>query len=286
MSLLALGLILVAAFCHAGWNFLAKRVGGGATFTWLFSVAAMVLWTPAAIAVLWLLRPTLGPAELAVMVGSGLLHVAYFAMLQIGYRKGDLSLVYPLARGTGPMLSILAAIVVLGERPGVLGLAGGLLVAASIFMLARTGASGRFVRPEAAVLYGLATGVCIATYTVYDKFAVSALVIPPILLDYASSVTRSVVLAPHAIRNWASVRRHWRLHRREAVGIAALASTAYILVLTAMQFTPVSYVAPAREVSIVIAAVMGARMLGEERAAGRIVAAGAMVLGIAALALG
>ena len=124
MSTFALGLILISAVAHATWNLYAKRASGGPAFVWLFDVASTLLYAPLALIVV--LRPH-APITLlgfGFIAGSAVLHLAYFLMLQQGYRIGDLSLVYPLARGTGPMLSTTAAILVFGERPGPLALAG------------------------------------------------------------------------------------------------------------------------------------------------------------------
>ena len=124
----ALTLILAAAFIHAGWNFLAKCASGHATFTWLFAVLSALFYAPVAGAVIFLWGAPIGWVEIGFMAGSAALHTAYFVLLNQGYRTGDLSLVYPLARGTGPLLSTVAAIVFLGERPTVVALLGALLV--------------------------------------------------------------------------------------------------------------------------------------------------------------
>ena len=134
--------------------------------------------------------------------------------------------------------------------------------------------------------YALLTGALIAGYTLWDKYAVSALLIPPLLYDWASNLGRTLILAPMAYRRWDGVRATWRRHRRAVLGVAVLSPLAYILVLTALVFAPVSYVAPAREVSILIGAVMGARLLAEGHAPRRIAAALAMFAGIAALTAG
>lgn len=291
MTGLALALVLAAAFVHATWNLLAKRAGGGAAFIWLFGSLSALIYAPAVAVVIAVQRPRLGPVELSFLGGSTLLHLAYFLALQRGYRAGDLSVVYPLARGTGPMLSTAAAIAIFGERPTPLALAGTLLVVTSVFVLAGsrsrpTGGKGAAAGTQWAVAYGLLTGTLIAAYTLWDKHAVSALMIPPIVLDWASSVGRMLVLAPLALRRWDEVCAEWRTHRLEAIGVAVLTPLSYILVLTALVFTPVSYVAPAREISILIGAAMGTRLLGEGDAPQRLAAAGAMVLGVVALAVG
>lgn len=281
-----LGLILAAAFMHATWNYLAKRAGGGAAFVWLCAMLSTVGYTPLALAVVVWQQPTIGPIQLVFILLSAGLHIIYFVVLQRGYRSGDLSVVYPLARGTGPLLATVAAIIFFGERPTPLAISGALLVAIGVFMV--TGGLTTFpsIHRGEGIAYGVLTGAIIAAYTIADKQSVSLLLIPPLLLDYGTTLGRVILLAPLAYRQRAEVRREWQQHRWEVLGVAALTPLAYILVLTALVSTPVSYVAPAREISILIGVMMGSRLLGEGGAHRRMLAAGIMLAGIAALALG
>lgn len=284
MTTLALLLVLAAALLHATWNLAAKRSGGGVGFVWLGSAASTVLYLPLALGALLVLRPRLGPPELTAMLVSGTLHLVYFVTLQRGYKLGDLSLVYPLARGTGPMLATVGAILILGERPSHLALAGAVLIAVGVFVLAL--GNGDVRSSGAAIAYGLVTGVVIAVYTVWDKHAVGALAIPPLIYDWGNGALRTAALLPVALRNRAEIGRLWRAKRPEVLTVAVCAPLAYILVLTALVFTPVSYVAPAREVSILFGAVMGHRLLGEGQGRRRLVAAAGMALGVVLLAVG
>ena len=287
MTLLALSLVLSSAVLHATWNLCAKRAGGGAAFVWLFNALSAVIYAPFALGAAIIQRPHIGVVEIAFMAGSTALHTVYFLTLQRGYRVGDLSLVYPIARGTGPALSTTAAILVFGERPTPLAILGALLVAVSVFALTGGGRhSDDPARRRAAVLYGLVTGVLIASYTLWDKHAVGVLLIPPLLFDWANTIGRTALITPHALRHWGAIRAEWREHRREAFVVAIFSPLAYILVLTALVFTPVSYVAPAREISILIGTMMGARLLSEGDGRRRMIAAGGMVLGVIALAVG
>ncbi|PZA08580.1 MULTISPECIES: EamA family transporter [unclassified Meiothermus] len=288
MTALALALILVSAGLHAGWNLLAKRSGGGAVFVWLFCALSALFWAPLAVGFMVWQQPHLGPGQIGFMGGSVLLHLAYFLTLQKGYQVGDLSLVYPLARGTGPLLSTIAAMAFFAERPTPLALLGALAVVVGVFVMAGGGRafSGSSEKPRWAVRYGLLTGGLIAAYTLWDKHAVSALLLPPILLNWGNDLGRTLLLSPLAVQRWGEVREEWRKNRLEAIGIAILSPLSYILVLTALKFTPVSYVAPAREVSILIGAVLGARFLAEGEVRRRLWAASGMVLGVVFLALG
>src|SRR5215208_17531 len=176
MTFFALMLVLAAAVFHATWNLLAKRVGdGGAVFIWLFGFCSLVIYAPLAVVVVLVSAPHLGPVEYLFMFGSGILHLGYFVLLQRGYAVGNLSVVYPLARGTGPLLATAAAIVLFGERPGVAALLGIALIATGVFRLSAEPGSTRKAGLRGGVLYGLLTGAFIAAYTIWDKHAVSAL---------------------------------------------------------------------------------------------------------------
>ncbi len=283
MTTLALALVFASAFLHATWNLLSKRARGGAEFVWLFASLTVLVYAPLVAAYAIVFKPALTWTHVLLAAVSSVLHILYFVFLQRGYRLGDLSLVYPTARGSGPALATVLAILVLGERPGLQALLGTLLVVASVFVLAGGKGGGRRSRP--AVGYGLLTGLCIGVYTVFDGYAVGHAGVTPLVYTYLGEVGRALLLLPFAFRRPAVVRQLWREHKREALGIATLSPLAYILVLTAMQFTPVSLVAPAREVSILIATFFGLRLLAEGNVRRRALGAVGMVAGVALLAL-
>jgi drug/metabolite transporter (DMT)-like permease len=282
----ALALILAAAFIHASWNYLLKRSGGGNAFVWLFAALSAVLYAPLAFAVVWWTRPPLGWTALTLMLASAILHTAYYMLLDRAYRSGgDLSLVYPLARGSGPLITVVVAVLLLGENPSGVALAGAALIACGAVLLTGNLAGLRERGSLLAVIYALLTGCTIASYTVVDKLAVAAFAVPPILQDWAANLGRVVLMTPLALRAPDEIASTWRRARKEIIAVAILCPLSYILVLTAMVFTPVSYVAPAREVSILIAAVMGAQLLKEGETGRRLLAATAMVAGIVCLAV-
>ncbi len=287
MTLFALSLLLAAAFVHATWNLLLKRAAGGPAFQWLFAVLSVGLYLPAVLAWCWYRPISLSTTMVAVIAGSSVLHTLYYGVLQRGYRVGDLSVVYPLARGTGPLLAVIGAVLILGERPTAGVVAGGMLIILGVFVLSGGGAWSRRGGPSrAAVTYGVATGVVIASYTLWDKNAVSAVGIAPLLLDWGTNCGRAVLLAPVALRRRRELRGHWLRHRREALGVALLNPLAYILVLTALRITPVSHIAPAREISILIGSLMGIRLLGEGNARVRLVGAASMTVGLILIVTG
>jgi drug/metabolite transporter (DMT)-like permease len=286
VSVLALALVLAGACCHAWWNLILKRTGGGTGFFLLFSGFSAVLIAPVAFAVWWFQQPVLGWAHLGMMAASATLHLLYFLALDLGYRHGDLSIVYPLARGTGPVLTLIGAMLLLGERPGVAAIGGAVMIAVAVLMLVGDPRRLRDSGNAHGVAFALLTGCLIASYTLTDKQAVAALLIPPIIFDWGANAIRWLLLTPIALRNRAGIRDAWQNHRRAALLVAILSPLSYILALTAMRFTPVSYVAPAREVSILIATFLGARVLAEADAGRRLTAAVLMIGGLAALAFG
>ena len=286
MTGLAIALVLGAALIHASWNYVLKKSGGGIGFVWVFAALSSLLYAPLAAGVVIVQHFEFKIEALAFLFASAVLHTAYYLLLDRGYRHGDLSVVYPLARATGPFLTVLVAIAVLGERPGGVALCGAALVVGGAFFLAASPAKLREAGAARGIAFALLTGCMIASYTVVDKQAVSAVLIPPILQDWGANLGRVVVMAPLALRHRAEVKAAWTRQRKAVILVALLCPLSYILVLSAMVFTPVSYVAPAREISILFAALMGAHWLQEGDAPRRIAAAAAMALGVAALAIG
>ena len=186
MSAQALALVLLAGLIHAGWNILAKKVGGDARFAFFTSVWVLIVWAPLGLWLGWGAVPAWGVAEWAVVAGSAVLHVLYFITLLRGYRAADLTVVYPLARGTGPLLSSVAAVLLLGEAItpggalGVLAVVLGVLLITGGARLWRARGSPQAQRlRRRGLTYGLLTGVWIAGYTVIDGYAVKLLLLSP-----------------------------------------------------------------------------------------------------------
>jgi drug/metabolite transporter (DMT)-like permease len=283
MPLAALLAVLLAAFTHASWNLVAKTASRSTHFVWLYSMASLVLWTGP---VLWVLARTpwpSGPEPWIALAATAVLHLAYSLALQAGYRAGDLSLVYPIARGTGPLLSFAGAALLLGERPGWIPLLGVLLVVSGIALVADL-AKQRTHSPRAGIMWGLVTGACVAAYTLNDGWAVKYLALSPILVDYTGNLFRALVLAPRALTNPTQLRQEIREFGRQALVVGTLGPLGYILVLWAMTIAPISHVAPARELATLVGAWFGSRLLKEQAGWSRITGALCIVLGVICLA--
>lgn len=288
MTLATLLLVILASFIHAGWNLLAKRAAEvGPPFVLAYNIVACIAYAPWVVYVLVHGARFWSWAGAGFIVLSGLLHLGYSLCLQRAYQQADLSVVYPVARGTGPLFSTLGAILLLGEAPSMLGVMGLILIIAGIALIATQGDLASFRRPQglAGVRWGAATGGLIACYTVADAYAVRVLGIAPVLLDWFSNLVRLLLLAPMALakpaRFRATMRGHWGL----AVGVGLLSPLSYIFVLIALDMgAPVSAVAPMREMSMMVGALMGMLILRERVRFWRLIGCAVVIAGVIALA--
>ncbi len=274
-----------AALLHAVWNLIFKKTNGRLPLVWLVSLASAVIYLPFVIWQLIQSQASLTAVMYGFALASAVLHLLYFIALQVGYRKADLSVVYPMARGTGPLLSVIGAVLFFGERPGWMAIFGIILIVAGVFIMTgfRLSLSDN-ERLKTGIIYGTITGLFIAAYTLWDKIAVTDYNISALILTFASMVLPLLVLLPTAVRERQEIRREIQQHWKHIVAIAVFAPLSFILVLTALKTTPVSYVAPARELSIVFGVFFGANILKEADAKKRFVAAIIMIIGISFLA--
>jgi drug/metabolite transporter (DMT)-like permease len=305
-------LLIGAAILHAGWNILLKtaedtlRMAGRAML-----VGAAVL-IPAAL-VGWLVvgRPPIPTEAWTLAFVSGLLEALYFALLSAAYARGDLSLVYPIARGTAPVLAVAIGIVFLGERLGPIAALGVALLLAGILALQRPWAilrrtSGMSPRTRQAAWLAVATGVSIAAYSAVDRsgarvvapwlyaaliwgFAAVFLVGGIAVVDRRGRRGAGRALASAAAPGLGPVRPGATGWGRAAVG-GLVTVAAYLLVLFAFANAPLSAVAPVRESAIVLVSGWGSFRLGEaatrRTALNRLAAAVVIVFGAILLALG
>lgn len=283
MPTLALALVLLAALTHATWNLAAKRAAGSRHFVWMYSALSVAIYFPIIVWIVISTKPQFTAVHWLALTATAVLHIGYSLMLQAGYRASDLSLVYPLARGSGPLLSFFLAVVLLDEHMTWISVAGVLLIVGGIVLV-----SGMFDErhkaPRAGVFFGLGTGVFIAAYTINDGWAVKVLMISPFIVDFAGNFVRMLVLSPQAWMDRARVRDEMREYARPVATVSVLGPLGYILVLFAMQMAPISHVAPARELATLIGTYFGARMLKEKAAPMRLVGAACIVAGVVSLA--
>ncbi len=296
MPLTALAMVLTAALLHALWNIAAKRAGGDVRFALLSAMWVVVLWLPLALWFGWREVGQWGWAQWTAVAASAAVHTVYFLTLLRGYRQADLTVVYPVARGSAPLVTVACAVLILGESLSMLGVLGVLGVCGGVFLIAGgprllskapSGDPQAAARVRSGVAWGAATGLLIAGYSVIDAYAVKVLLVGPIVLDYIGNLLRLPILLPLVLRHpqgLAGLREASRRFWRPALVVAVFGPLGYVLVLYALTFAPLSHVAPARELSTLLAALIGGRLLGEGDRWLRVAGAGCIALGIGALA--
>ena len=289
MIWLPLGLILLSAFLHATWNLLMKRSGNQEAFAWGLVVSGSVMFVPLAL-VLFLLYPIDPPGYLYALV-STVFQSLYFIFLSRAYSRGDLSLVYPVARGISPILIPLLAVPLLGEQvtlPAALGIA---LIILGIYVVSWWGRFRKILaRPSTLLrdrrfLFAVLAGIAIAGYSLSDKRGVEH--VQPFLYMYLQTIGAAVLLAPYIIHRygWAAVKKEWTTNTRAMLTASVLIFVAYGLALTAFSLAQVSYMAPAREFGIVVGVLMGVFLLKERFGRGRVLGSGFIVGGLALISL-
>jgi uncharacterized membrane protein len=288
MTAVALSLVLVAAITHASWNLLARRADEKLPFLWCAVLVASVAFLPLG---LWLLATQeIPPAGWAVVGVSAVLEALYYWTLSQAYRYGELSLVYPIARGSAPILVPMLAALFLGERLSPLAAGGIALVVVGIVAMHLTAVAGvgrpsvRTLLGQAGTRYALLTGLVIATYSTLDKVGVS--LVQPVLYGYLLFAGLTLALVPLLRGRWGAVAQEWKLHRTSIVIVGLLTPLSYGLTLLALTLAPVSYVSAAREVSVVVAALLGAVVLREGYGLQRVVGSVAIAGGLVLLVLG
>ncbi len=291
MPLTALALVLCAALLHAAWNIAAKKAGGGDAFVLMGALMVGVLWAPLALTLGWRELLTWRWREWAFVLATTVVHLSYYRCLLRGYRESDLTIVYPVARGTGPLITVVAAVLLLGEPLTALGVTGALAVCGGVFVLAggprlwdRAHDPAQRDRVRTGLRWGATTGVLIAGYTVLDGYAVKVLAMSPILLDWLTNLLRVPFLARSQWRARADFMVALRAQWRYALIGAVLAPAGYVMVLYAVTMAPLSHVAPAREVSMLFAALIGGRLLGESDRGLRLLGAALIAGGVLLLA--
>jgi len=270
-------LVLVAAAMHASWNALVKH----ASERWLtfavVSATGALGFLPVALA-----HGPPAPAAVPFLAASGVIHLFYFSFLVFAYTHGDFSQTYPIARGLGPLIVGLVSLAVLHEPARPASVMGVVMVSLGVMVLA----SGGGPSARRGVGFAAATGVFIAAYTLADGLGVRA---SPSRLSYIAWLHLTIGLPFSAFVFWrrrGAVGPFLRAQGLRASLAGVLAALAYSLVLFAMSRVSLAVVAALREVSVVFAAVIGARLLREPLGRRRLLAAGVVVIGIACLAAG
>ena len=284
----ALILILLAALLHATWNYLAKKSRDKLSFLWLFVLAAIVIYF---LPFVYRLRSHHIPTNGWIYIfATGFIHAFYFWFLGAAYERGDLSTVYPIARGTAPVLVPFVAAGWLRESPSVLGAFGIGLVAVGIYTINLPNFSWRALLQvwramrRGPVLLAFSTGITTTLYTVADKQGVQS--VDPFIYIYLMFVLSVLFLTPWMLlRKRKELRNEWMTNKRTIGLVGFMCLGTYLMVLSAMA-TPskISYIAAGRECSIIFSALFGILLLKESHGRLKIVGAIVIVLGLVCIA--
>ncbi len=284
MPPIALGLLLVAALLHAGWNLFVKRAGEKQVFTWWGLVVGSICFAP-----LLLVSQSFPLHIWPYVIFSALVEGAYYIILTSAYEHGDFSLVYPMARGAAPAFLVVWAVLFLGERPrpaGFVGLA--LLVLGLVIVGGNTWWSLRKTTAlsRSGIILALSVALCISIYSAIDGAAVHIVAPLPytvLVISLSTVFITPVILVRYGGR--AAV-AEWRSNWFRIVIVGILMMLSYMLVLQTYAIAHVSYAGAIREISVVFAAFIGWRWLGEDFGLLRLVGASVIFVGILVIAIG
>jgi drug/metabolite transporter (DMT)-like permease len=287
MPLLAIVLILLSSLLHALWNMLLKRSQDKLAFTALSLTVSVAAYLP--LFLYEFRRSSLPPLGWACIAGTGIAYFGYFTFLADAYKKGDLSLVYPIARGAGPGFAFIGGAFFLSERPnlaGTLGVAAVILGVAALHFQGERHAAGRRALPS--TIAALEVALMISVYSLIDKAAVGRLHINPPVYIYLTYSMAAVLVGTWTLlrRGPASLRAEWKINAATCCAVGVLNLFTYLLVLYAMSLprTPIGYVAPLRSVSVLFGVLLGAGALGESGLRHRLLGAAIMISGIVLIA--
>lgn len=297
MTFPVLALVLIASVAHAVWNLAAKSVTGkGYAFVLAYHGLSAIMLAPIAIVIIATGTQSLNWGLVGAAALSAVFHIAYSVALQSGYDHAPLGVVYPTARGTGPVVTIIIAVAFLGERPTLAEAAGAFTVIAGIAVVTIRPRGGNGRTSNHGLRRGLAwgglIGSFIASYTLWDDFAVNHVSDSPLLYFAVSEACVGLIMTagafalPGGREKRADLREILTSHKRALVTVAILSPLAYVLVLYAMQQAPVALVAPVRETSIIVGTLLAWWFFGERKVVLKLAGALIVVAGIGLIALG
>lgn len=278
-------LVLTAAICHAMWNFAARTIMGNLVVIWSALLAGCLLLLPGVIGyAIHQGNDVLIPAPaVQYIIATGVIHAVYFALLSRAYEQGEISVVYPIARGSGIGLTALFAWFLLRENISPFGLAGVCLVTAGIVSMGITTRGSRDA--ERGYRLAVCVGISIAAYSLVDKIGVSK--VSPIVYIWLMFFIAALALCPLLVRRYrGSITTIAKSNTGNILIIGGGSIGTYLMILFALQIAPVSYIVAAREFAVVIGALLGIVFLKERITVLKGVATVFIVMGLVLLKIG
>ena len=275
MELRVFFLVLFAAFTHAVWNFFSKKASGSLQVTLAGLWMANLTLLPVSLYIISVNGMTL--YELRFMSVTALAHISYYYFLYLGYRKGDISVVYPVARGTGIAGTAVFAFLLLGESFSPSGVAGIALIFSGVIIISL---KRKLIKGDLSVLvYAVCVGASIITYSVNDKAGV-AHTNPVAYLNLKDMMALSL-MTPFVFRKGLpqikeTFKKSWKYSI--IIGYGALGT--YLMILYAFTLANAGYISAVREFSIVIGSVLGIIFLKEKITPGKIMGIALITAGL------
>jgi drug/metabolite transporter (DMT)-like permease len=278
-------LVLFSAFCHATWNFAARKAAGNLMAIWLGLWIGCAVILPGALGIIIHdgLRETAQLQGIICIIATGLIHSVYFRLLAAGYEEGEISLVYPVARGSGIVLTAILAGLLLKEQLTLLGSIGIGLVCLGIMSLSREAHKG--TDDAKAIRLALGIGASIVAYSIVDKIGVGY--INPVVYIWSMFLIAAITLTPLLIRRYRG--QLWQAARQykgyaAIIGIGSIGT--YLMILFAFTRGPVNYIVAVREFAVVLGALAGVLFLKERLTMAKALAICIIVIGIIGIKLG
>jgi uncharacterized membrane protein len=284
----ALSIVLVAALLHAVWNFLVKKSRIKIAFIWWALLFSTILFFP--MFLFYWPKVKIHSAGWGCIAITGIFHALYSWFMSGAYERGDLSLVYPVARGSGPLLVPILAVLFLNERLSTSGVLGITLIIVGIFGIHLRSFSIQSIREpfltirSGASLWALCTGGTIAAYSFVDKIGAS-MVYPPVYI-YLICVIKLLLLTPFVlVKVRRDLKKEWHINKLRILSVGFLDLFTYMMILFVLRVSKVSYVAAVREVSIVFSALIGIVLLQEKNASKKLfgavlISSGVILIGL------
>ena len=269
MSALAIALVLISALFHALRSLFTKESGDKQIFLWLYSIFALLFYSPLFFYFLYRVGIT-HPVAYAWCIGSGFIHFIYWLFLTNSYQKGDLSHVYPIMRSS-PALVLVIAVLFLGEQVSIQGVCGILLVAIGVYIINMKRISAdellepiKSIANDRSTRFAFLTLLSVAFYSIVDKLAVTH--IHPILFTFIHLLCGMCYYTPYILltKHADMIKKEWGAGLRRIIASGVLGIFGYMLILISFTIERVSYIVGLRQTSIVFAVLMGSHLLKEK----------------------
>ncbi|MCD9025453.1 DMT family transporter [Cohnella silvisoli] len=280
MTLIAVLLVILSGLIHSIWNLFAKRSINKNVFLWYCQWAAIVIFLPLVLIEIRTIE-YIPLAGWLLVIASMLFHGVYVLLLAKTYTIGDMSQVYPLMRGTSPLVVPVIGVLILGENLRFQGWIGIVCIVVGIYLVGDLKTKGRWNFSNRSIILAVMVGIMITSYTIVDKVTLKYL--PAITLNEATNIGNLIALTYITIKS-NGLRQEWRINWKTIILGGVLAPGGYILFLKVLETMPVSQLAPMREIGTVFGTLMGIFILQESQGRNRIIASILITIGIIMLA--